>query len=527
MNKHLATLVNVIQKGNGWDSEGETVNVSRTSRTAGGVYERVRNAVEYEEEHLLRRNAIRRILGRRRAADQEEMTGSRGELLIKELIWAKYLPNKKIPVKKISEIDAVVDKYDGLFNVVPEGTKEGQELNDWLFDMLSTEIEYTLDPPRSAETLATMMFDTMKSSLTWDEGSDLKAEQKDMLSYIAIHRALLKSNIATLRYRVFTLYFPKWNKPTSAMLRDVEKRLPSIVRTIEAQIKHPYADQLYRLMRRYALVFWAIEDVVKEKPEAALDIFQDDDKLKRYIGNAVGSRYKTFRKKLYRVVGRAVLFLFITKMLLALILELPYDLYVLGGIEWLPLGINIAFHPIFLAIIGITIRIPTKRNTARVIDLVRSIVNEDDSEARMEVIFRIKRPWTQGVLGKFFTTMYTFTFVLTYGLIGWFLSTVLHFNVLSITLFLFFFSLVTFFGIKIRQSVHELLVVQRQGGVIGTLFDFFLLPVVRVGRWISLQSPKVNVFIFFLDFIVEAPFKLAIEMVEGWVAFTREKKEEL
>jgi hypothetical protein len=249
--------------------------------------------------------------------------------------------------------------------------------------------------------------------------------------------------------------------------------------------------------------------------------------MKRYIAKAVDSRYKAFRKKLYRVVGRAVLFLFITKMLLALILELPYDVYILGGIEYLPLGINIAFHPIFLAIIGITIRIPTKRNTARVIDLVRSVVNEDETEARMEVIFRIKRPWTQGVLGKVFTTMYTFTFLLTYGLIGWFLATVLDFNALSISLFLFFFSLVTFFGIKIRQSVHELLVVQRQGGVIGTLFDFFLLPVVRVGRWISLQSPKVNVFIFFLDFIVEAPFKLAIEMVEGWVAFTREKKEEL
>ena len=123
--------------------------------------------------------------------------------------------------------------------------------------------------------------------------------------------------------------------------------------------------------------------------------------------------------------------------------------------------------------------------------------------------------------------IYTLTYLFSYGVIAWFLSSALNFNVVSVALFLFFFSLVTFFGIKIRQSVQELLVVERQGSVIGTLFDFFLLPIVRAGRWISLRARKLNVFAFFLDYIAEAPIKLGIEMVESWTAFVKAQKEEL
>src|SRR3989338_3087412 len=214
-------------------------------------------------------------------------------------------------------------------------------------------------------------------------------------------------------------------------------------------------------MRRYALVFWAMEDVIKEHPDEAMEIFRDDDRLKRSIGTAVSERYKVFRKKLYRIVGRAIIFLFLTKMLLALILEVPYDLYVLGALETVPLAINVVFHPVFLALIGLTVRIPAGRNTALVTDHVRKLVN--DESASMETIFKVKKPWTQGTLGAVFSSLYGLTFIVSYGVVAWVLTAVLNFNVLSTALFLFFFSLVTFFGIKIRQSVRELLVVERQG----------------------------------------------------------------
>ncbi|NQV12239.1 hypothetical protein HQ524_02665 [Candidatus Uhrbacteria bacterium] len=523
MNKYLDSLLSAVQNPSVWPEDGEKIKVSRPGRTAGFAYEKVRNAVEYEEEHLLRRNAILRILMRRHTGVIEtEMT--RGQSLLTELVWARHLPNNKVPTNLIKTVDAILKKYDTLLDAIPE-SQDRRHYEEWIYDVMSTEVEYAIEAPKALEHLASFMFEKVSDELVWS-ADDIEKSQKDMLVYVAIYRSLLKANLATLRYRVFTLYFPKWSGADAEAVKGVAKRLHVVVNAVEDQIKHPYADQLYRLMRRYALVFWTLLDVAKEHPEDFYEILGDDDKLLKEVRKSAYGRYDRFKLRLRRTVGRAVLFLFLTKMLLALIIEVPYEMIVFGELFVVPLAINILFHPLFLAVIGMTVSIPKKKNTEQLLDRVKGVM--DPSQKRpLGIVFKVRKPWSQGVLGKFFTGLYALTYLLSYGLIAWFLTVVLNFNLVSAGLFLFFFSIVTFFGIKIRQSVRDLLIVEKQGGLIGTIFDFFLLPVVRVGRWISLRAPRVNIFIFFLDFIVEAPFKLAIELAEAWIAFMREQKEDL
>ena len=59
------------------------------------------------------------------------------------------------------------------------------------------------------------------------------------------------------------------------------------------------------------------------------------------------------------------------------------------------------------------------------------------------------------------------------------------------------------------------------------LVDFFSLPILRVGQWLSTSISRINIFIFIFDFIIEAPFKLFLNVLEEWFAFMKEKKEEL
>jgi len=524
MQKYLKNVLKAVKTKRGWPKEGEKITVSKTSQAAGAVYEKVRKAVEYEEEHLVRRSAIRRILVRRiDAIDEEGMT--RAEALLREMVWAKYLPNKKVPVEMIETIDEIIAKYDNLFTEI-EGTEKAKHNREWIFDVMATEIEYTLDSPRVDEALANFMFHKVKDNLVW-QAEEVEESQRNMLVYTAIYRALLKSNTATLRYRVFTLYFPNWPNATKKEIKEVASRVAVVIDAVEEQITHPYADQLFRLMRRNAFVFLTIRDIIQESGGESESIFKDDDKLKRAVRKAAEKRYASYKIKRTRTVGRAVLFLLITKMVLAIAIEVPYEQFVIGEISKLPLAINILFHPLFLATIGVSINIPAKKNTDRLIELIKDIVREEESENKLGLVFKVKRPWTQGILGKFFTTIYILTYVLSYGIIAWILLRFIHFNIVSTTLFLFFFSLVAYFGIRIRQSLRELLVIERQGGFISTTIDFFLLPIVRVGRWMSMRAPKVNIFVFFLDFIVEAPFKLVVNLIEGWISFMREQKEEI
>lgn len=53
------------------------------------------------------------------------------------------------------------------------------------------------------------------------------------------------------------------------------------------------------------------------------------------------------------------------------------------------------------------------------------------------------------------------------------------------------------------------------------------MPVLSVGKVLSSGISKINIFGFVFDFFIEAPFKLIVEVVEEWVRFVRERREEI
>jgi len=124
-----------------------------------------------------------------------------------------------------------------------------------------------------------------------------------------------------------------------------------------------------------------------------------------------------------------------------------------------------------------------------------------------------------------FQIIYAVAFLLTFGGLVSFLA-LMKFNAVSILFFLFFLTVVSFLGIKLRQDNKELQMQVHKEGFTSLLIDFFTIPVVRVGRWLSLKAPKVNLFVFILDVIIEAPFKSFINVSEEWVDYMKEKKDE-
>ena len=73
----------------------ELIKVNLMTSAVASFYEKIRTIVDYKEEHLLRKSAIFRILKRRFLESDDYYKIA--ENLMKELISARYLPNKKIP----------------------------------------------------------------------------------------------------------------------------------------------------------------------------------------------------------------------------------------------------------------------------------------------------------------------------------------------------------------------------------------------------------------------------------------------
>jgi hypothetical protein len=519
----LATIIQMRREGEVAEKEEDVIKVSDTVSVAASAYENVRNTLEYDEEHLLRRNAIRRVLKRRLG---EQTSVDLSTKLLQELIWARYLPNGKVHTRMIGKVADVLEKYTYLFGTLTPDTQEGQKVYAWLLDVLSVEIEYVLGPACIDEALASYAYQELKKRVDW-QTRVIREEDRDLQLYIALHRAVLKSNRATLRYRVLTLYYPLWRKAGlgDAVVKEIAMSLVKVVDSVEAQINHPMQDAVYRFVRRHAVVFHLLADIAKDSPEACAKALAmgDTAMIDTAIGKAAEERYTEFRAKLKRTVVRAAFFLLLTKSILAILVEYPYELLVLHTTDYLPLTVNILFPPILLAFIGVTVKVPKKDNTTKVLNELHALlgVGEDFS-----LVFKRRRPWEKGAMWWIFNGLYSAVLVISVGLIVWGLLS-LHFNALSIFFFIFFLSLVTYFGLHIRNSRRELVVTDPARGFFGTISDIVILPIVRAGRWVALRAPKINIFLFFFDFIIEAPFKAAIGIIESWLAFLKEKREEV
>lgn len=520
MDKYLSHLVSTLAHPNGFAAaKGEDViTVSDTVSAAASLYELVRNSLEYEEEHLLRRNAIRRFL--KRKFGETDLRSLGGDLL-HELIWARYLPNKKVPSRMIHEVGEILAKYQPLFDGLSDEDPDSGAVALWLLDILSCEIEFHLVPPAVDEALAAFAYQDLRERLQWDPAT-IKPEDRDLQLFIAVHRALLKSNRATLRLRAFGLYYPDWLTAKEPSI-EIRSQLASIMRSIEGQLSHDSADALLRTVQRAAPVYLVLREVIAADPTAFEGLLADPATLKAAVSKAASSRARRFYGKIRRGIFRAIFFLFFTKMAIGLAIELPYELFVVHAKEFTPLLTNIFFHPLLLAVLGLSVRIPQRKNTERLEQLMRGVLGLGES---WKIRFLGRRPWNRGFLGVVFHALYAVVCLVTIAVIVWVLW-FFQFNALSIVFFLLFLSLVMFFGIKLRGTRREYVVVDAGSGFLGVLFDMFFLPIVRVGRWISLRAPRVNIVLFFLDFMVEAPFKALIRLVEGWLAFIREKKEEI
>jgi len=104
----------------------------------------------------------------------------------------------------------------------------------------------------------------------------------------------------------------------------------------------------------------------------------------------------------------------------------------------------------------------------------------------------------------------------------------LGFSSISQIIFLFFLSVVSFFAFRVREISKDYQLPDNYNeSFLETLLDYLFLPIIKVGQFLSNQISKFNILSFIFDFIIEAPLKTFLEILEDWLHFVRVKKEEI
>lgn len=493
------------------------IHVEMTTGKAAFFYEKIRNTIGYQEEQMLRRLAITRIISRRARFDKDEETIATG--LIWELIQSGYLLNDSVPQQKVPALIDCLKKYSRIQHYFPTYWSE------YFFGIMGSEIESLLIGSATDELvlnsfhalLLRQLFDNKKESSDYQKISDSL--------YYALAKHYLKLDKAALRYYALNHKIPGWSQITSDSAADYKDEISHVAKNIELNILALPDSNFQKIAKRYYPLFIILQDIAKNQPKKFADTMLSKQKLTLIINQITSQYFQKNMAKLSSSILKAVLFILSTKVVLAFIFEIPYDKFFHGSIHLQPLLINIIFPPLLMlaSVFGITV--PGAENSKKIVEMAkRFIYNQPlDDKEKQKYQYKMARSNTLQTLLNIF---YSLTAILTIFGIAWLLK-ILGFNLASGCLFFFFLSAVSFLAFRIRRSATDLMVVSEKESAFVTIFDFLLLPFLKIGAWLSKKFEKANFLVLVFDFVLEAPFKTILETIEHWFSFMREKKDEI
>jgi len=500
------------------------ITVSQTVSIFALVYERIRNAVEYREDHLIRRAAIERIVKRRLMLHPE----GEGEAdnILRELLWARYFANGSLGGKDLIVTQDIVEKYLYVKRLIMTGRPVDTQQYMWEFlvQMMTCEIEETLSP-ENAQQYASYTFFIYQVLRRKIKIEGLEDDQKNAFFLAALERSFRKSDKPYQRYHLFITFYKPIHEYKKEELQKFAAKLPAIMKKVDETIANPIVDSLIRFTRKQLPSFLILFSILKEKLNILESILTNKTKLWEEVDLMCREKYQQLNKRMRNLAIRSFIYIFLTKMVFALILEFPLSQMVYNEVNYQSIAINTLFPPVLMLLIISFFRIPGEENTRNIYNRIVDIVDADNTFETSVAYMPKKSKEKKPLLIFGFTIFYSLTFIVTLSLIYEGL-TMLKFNSISMLIFVFFVSIVTFFSYRIKQIVNEYRLSEKENALTPVI-DFFFMPVLSLGKFFSGGLAKLNFFIFIFDFLIEAPFKLVFEVVEEWISFVKKRKDEI
>ena len=370
------------------------------------------------------------------------------------------------------------------------------------------------------------MYDILSSNIKLPSNLEKYKNELNIQIYIGIYRNYLKFDQEMLSYISFKYFNSVWSKnPSEEDIEKIALNIVDIYKAINNQLNHEVNKQLNKIIKRYTVYFSIFVDVIKKNPVNVYEsIRQNPDSLPKKIKDICAKKYKVIKSKLWRAAVRSIIYIFITKSIFVVILEIPAIKWLGEEVNMMSLIINIGFPILFLFLVTIFTGTPKSNNTQKIINGINEIIFKEHE--RTEAITLRKTVKRSKKRSFVFGFVYALMFIVSFGFVVWILDK-MAFSWVSIIIFLFFLTLISFFSIRIRKGVRDLMVVEEKENILNIFIVIFYMPILTVGKWLSENFSRVNVFVFIMDFIIEAPFKVFVEITEQWTKYVQERKDEM
>lgn len=478
---------------------------------AGGVitaaFEQLRKAAENTEEHLLLQSAIKRFFKSGFVTRDQSLIEKSGEELAIELTLAGYIPNDSLGRTQVEEITHLaVQYYTAYERLISSRDASGDLALRWTLDSLSSRVEAVLSDHSLDEAFVST---AVEYYTTLVNEREREAQDFGARLLAAIYRSLLKANDSLIRATLLARY---------GVTPDDYEQYASFNKLIDGLFAARQTDKLTRLVDRQGAPLRILRRMMLENEDTAKLLNKKEQFLEAFEQQIV-QEYEHVGQRLNRAIIRSVIFLIITKFIIGIAIEVPYDYWAYGEIHWLPLIINLLFPPIYMVILRSTLSLPSYANTTALVDKAETMLY-GSGDSVTSTLIQEKR------YGKAFSSVYSISALLVFAAVVWVLLA-LGFSWVHIVIFFIFLSAASFLGFRLSRLVRELEVVREKQSGFTFVRDLVYLPFVIVGQWLNDKYSKVNVVTVLLDMLIELPLKTILRLVRQWNSFIDERKDNI
>jgi len=491
--------------------QGQTINVAGVGGMVSLAYEQLRNAAEYTQEHLLRQRAIRRFYVRNLPlAGKSDANKSIAEELVVELTQAGYIENDSQPYEILGKLHAVATRHHHNYRQMREAGVKRSDAEEWTLDLLSVETEDRLANDKRPDAYLRFAYHHYQATLKREMFTDDPQDNFEASLYVAVHRALLKSDLANIRYDMLQLY----RISDSNIHEYIEFQ-----RRVSELYSSALTDKLTRFIDKHGAPLRVLKSMVEDNVKLPT-LLADERHFMAAYESQIGTEYKSAQSRLNKGLLKSILFLLISKGLIGLFIEVPYDLALTGSIIILPLVINMLFPIAYLLVLRLGLKIPGKANTHAMIGYMRDALYGENERTTLYT----KPKKSERSTG--FTIVYAVMFLVAFGavinrLMSW------EFNVVQGTIFFVFLATASFLGFRLSHVIRELELLTSKPGLLQIVRDFFYLPFIMLGQWLSDKYRKLNFVALILDTVIELPLKTVLRLFRQWANFINEKKDQI
>lgn len=487
---------------------------------AAVFYEKIRVMLENQEDHLLFKNAVSRI-ARRHIYMSPKIDGALlAKQIINELVWANYVNADLLTEKQTAELQETSEKYLSLLRAARSERFNRTSIASFLINLMACEIDEKIWPHEENDELLRFSYLVINPNFN-RTGINLNDFEHYAQVRLAIYTLLFKPDSASFSFETLKILYPSWPTNNHKDLILSGQNFDRLMDKISGLNENNYRPRYLAGVKKIIAPFIVLNSALKS---GDLDEKTAEDETK-ILTLCMKTYYaiKTERRiRMWRGVLRSLVFILLTKLVLTVILEIPYDLWRYQEIYYPALVINLFFPPLLMLIAGLSIKpLPRKNDDVMKKTLTAILVENKIPDFK----FRLLPPPVSKTL-RFYEVVYSLLSLGVLILAIWGLVK-LRFTFISIILFFIIVSAVAFFAFRIRNGSQMLLIDSKKHKGIEGMIEFLFLPFVRIGKKMSYQLAQFNPFLLALDFLIEAPLKTIIRIVRSFTRFVARKEEEI